>query len=326
MKAVLLVEAPGPLTTVQDGGRFGHLRHGVTHSGPIDRAGFAAAHAMLGNRAGGAAVEVSHGGVVLKCIEGEVAFALAGGDFVATLDGVALGGWNGGVLRPGGRLVVRDGGASNWATLAFGGEIQCKNWLGSSATLALVGLGGGRLVAGDRVTVAVRPGVEVRTIVPPRGENAPVRVVMGPQADSFSDESVAAFLGESFAIGPAFDRMGVVLQGPAMVPLSVSMLSAPVLRGNVQVNGDGVATILLADHQTTGGYPRIATVISADLDRVAQLRSGSVLQFVAVTASEAVDLARAAAVAQAGWMVPTRFEERLAEANLIDGAVDAQGF
>jgi allophanate hydrolase len=326
MKAVLLVEAAGPLTTVQDGGRFGHLRHGVTHSGPIDRAGFAAAHAMLGNRAGGAAVEVSHGGVVLKCIDGEVAFALAGGDFVATLDGVSLGGWNGGVLRPGGRLVVRDGGASNWATLAFGGEIQCKNWLGSSATLALVGLGGGRLVAGDKLEVVVRPGVEVRNIVPPRGEHAPVRVVMGPQADSFSEESLRFFLGESFVIAPAFDRMGVVLQGPALVPLSVSMLSAPVLRGNVQVNGEGVATILLADHQTTGGYPRIASVISADLDRVAQLRSGSQLRFEAVSVEEAVALARAAAVAQAGWMVPTRFEDRLAGANLIDGAVDARGF
>jgi biotin-dependent carboxylase-like uncharacterized protein len=326
MRAVLLVEAAGPLTTLQDGGRVGHLRHGVTHSGPIDRAGFAAAHVMLGNPVGAAAVEVSHGGVVLRCIEGEVAFALAGGDFVATLDGVSLGGWNGGVLRPGSRLVVRDGGGSNWATLAFGGEIQCREWLGSSATLALAGLGGGRLVAGDRVVVGVRPGVEPRNIVPPSRENAPVRVVMGPQADSFSDETVAALLGESFAIGPAFDRMGVVLQGAPLVPLSVSMLSAPVLRGNVQVNGDGVATILLADHQTTGGYPRIASVISADLDRVAQLRSGQSLRFVAVTAGEAVELARAAAACCAGWMVATRFEERLAGANLIDGAVDARGF
>jgi allophanate hydrolase len=149
---------------------------------------------------------------------------------------------------------------------------------------------------------------------------------MGPQADSFSDDVVRAFLGESFAIGPAFDRMGVVLQGPALVPLSVSMLSAPVLRGNLQVNGEGVATILLADHQTTGGYPRIATVISADLDRVAQLRAGQVVRFVAVTAGEAVELARAAAARRAGWMVATRFEERLAGANLIDGAVDAREF
>jgi allophanate hydrolase len=326
MKAVVLVEAAGPLTTLQDGGRFGHLRHGVTHSGPIDRAGFAAAQAMLGNPAGAAAVEVSHGGVVLRCVEGEVAFALAGGDFAATLDGVVIGGWNGGVLRPGSRLVVRDGGASNWATLAFGGEIQGRRWLGSSATLALAGLGGGRLLAGDHVEIAVRPGVEVRPIVPPPLGDGPVRVVMGPQDDSFSDEVIAAFLGEGFAIGAAFDRMGVVLTGPPLVPTSVSMLSAPVLRGNCQVNGDGAVTILLADHQTTGGYPRIASVISADLDRVAQLRGGSALRFVAVSVAEAVAAARAAAERQAGWMVPTRFEERLAGANLIDGAVDAQGF
>lgn len=323
MKAVLLVEAAGPLTTVQDGGRLGALRFGVTHSGPIDRVGFAAAHAMLGNPMGAAAVEVSHGGVVLRCIEGEVAFALAGGDFVATLDGVVLGGWTGGILRAGGRLVVRDGGASNWATLAFGGELECKRWLGSSATLALAGLGGGRLVAGDKVVVAVRPGVEPRVVLPEPVVDGAVRVVMGPQADSFSGEVQRVFLRESFAIGPAFDRMGVVLQGAALVPLSVSMLSAPVLRGNVQVNGDGVATILLADHQTTGGYPRIASVVSADLDRVAQLRAGSVVRFQAVTVGEAVALARAAGP---GWRLAASFAERLAGANLIDGAVDARGF
>jgi len=82
VRCVLLVEQAGPLTTLQDAGRFGHLRHGVTWSGPIDRAAFAGAHAALGNE-GGTAVELSHGGIALRCVEGEAGFALAGGDFAA---------------------------------------------------------------------------------------------------------------------------------------------------------------------------------------------------------------------------------------------------
>jgi allophanate hydrolase len=113
------------------------------------------------------------------------------------------------------------------------------------------------------------------------------------------------------------------------------MLSAPSLRGAIQVNGAGTPTVLLADHQTTAGYPRIATVISADLDRAAQLRPGTPLRFVAVTVAEAIAAARSAAAAQAGWLRqvaagrllvgPDSLADRLAGANLIDGVIDALG-
>ena len=328
-RCVLLVEQAGPLTTMQDAGRFGHLRHGVTWSGPIDRAAFAGAHAALGNEAG-TAVELSHGGIALRCVEGEAGFALTGGDFAAQVDGAALGGWTTGVLRVGQRLQVRDGGASNWAVLAFAGVIAAPHWLGSSATLALVGLGGGRLAAGDRLVIEARAPDVARSLPLPPGATGPIRIVMGPQADFFPAEAQAALLAAEFRIAPAFDRMGVVLAGPALVPLAVTMLSAPLLRGAVQVNGAGTATVLLADHQTTAGYPRIATVIGADLDRVAQFRPGAALRFAAVTVEAAVAAARAAAAAQATWLVavaaaPGSLADRLASANLIDGVVDAQG-
>ena len=329
-RCVLMVEQAGPLSTLQDEGRRGHLRHGVTWSGPIDRAAFAAVQAALGNPAGSPAVELSHGGITLRCVEGEASFALTGGDFTARVEGAAAAGWTTGVLRAGQRLLIRDGGASNWAVLGFAGAIECPHWLGSAATLALVGLGGGRLVAGDRLVIEARLPGEARPLPLPSVARGPIRVVMGPQADFFPAEAQEALLDQEFSIAPAFDRMGIVLAGPALVPSAVTMLSAPLLRGAVQVNGAGTATILLADHQTTAGYPRIATVIGADLDRLAQLRPGTKLRFAAVTVEAAVAAARAAAKAQATWLAAVAagqgsLADRLASANLIDGVVDAQG-
>ncbi|KAB7647603.1 biotin-dependent carboxyltransferase family protein [Polymorphobacter fuscus] len=326
--AVLLVEQAGPLTTIQDAGRFGHLRHGVSWSGPVEPLGFAAARTAIASR--GAAIELSHGGIALRCVEGAVTFALAGGDFTATIDGAPLGGWTTGVLTAGARLVVRDGAAGNWATLALGGVPNCPAWLGSSATLALAGLGGGRLVVGDRLTVDADPigDAVARPFAPPPAETGPIRVVLGPQLDAFAPETVAALTGADFTAAPAFDRMGMVLTGPPLVPLALTMLSSPTIRGAIQVNGAGTATILLADHQTTGGYPRIATVISADLPRAAQLRPGQPLRFVAISAAEAVAIARAAALRRTEWLkrvaTADTLLDRLLAANLIDGVVDAR--
>lgn len=324
----LTVEQAGPLTTIQDAGRFGHLRYGVTWSGPVEPLGFAAAQAAL--RTHGPAIELSQGGITLRCTEGSVAFALAGGDFAAILDGQKLGCWTTGVLTPGARLVVRDGTFGNWATLAFAGRIECPTWLGSAATLALAGFGGGRLVAGDTLHIDADPATDAapRAIAPLPAEAGPIRVVLGPQTDFFAPETIAALLSEPFTAAPAFDRMGMVLAGPPLPPLSVTMLSSPVIRGAIQVNGAGDATILLADHQTTAGYPRIATVISTDLPRTTQLRPGQTLRFEAVEAVEAVALARQAAVHRAAWLATlgdaTSLLDRLLASNLISGIVDAR--
>lgn len=326
--AVLQVEMAGPLTTIQDAGRPGHRRFGVTPSGPVDRLGFAAAHAALGNPPGGAALELSHGGIVLRCVQGEVSFALAGGDFAARVDGADLGPWTTGVLRPGMRLAIRDGSAGNWATLAFGGTLEARHWLGSAATLALAGLGGGRVAAGDRLVIAARAPAERGPIAPPPTETGPIRVVIGPQDAYFAPDSLAALLSQPYAAAAAFDRMGMVLDGPLLPPLSVTMLSAPLLRGAIQVNGAGTPTILLADHQTTAGYPRIATVIDTDVDRAAQLRPGETLRFAAITVAEAIAVARRAAAARSIWLAAVAvgqgsLAERLSSANLIDGVIDA---
>jgi allophanate hydrolase len=325
----LSVEAAGPLTTIQDAGRFGHLRHGVTWSGPVEALGFAAANAALGNPPGSPAIELSHGGIVLRCLEGRVRFALAGGDFAATLDGQRIGAWTTGVLGAGARLVIRDGAEGNWATLAFAGQIEVSRWLGSAATLALAGLGAGRVEAGAVLTIEAAPVTDsgYNPIAPPPMEIGPIRIVPGPQSDYFAAETRALLTDAAFAAAPAFDRMGMVLDGPPLPPLDLTLLSTPVIRGGIQVNGAGSATILLADHQTTAGYPRIATVISADLARAAQLRPGTPLRFATVCAAEAVAIARQTDTERRAWLarvVDTRsLHDRLLSTNLVDGVFNA---
>ncbi len=329
--AVLRIEQAGPLTSLQDAGRRGHLRHGVTWSGPVEPLGFAAAHAALAHPPGGTAIELSHGGITLRCLEGCVRFALAGGDFSASLDGQALGGWTTGVLNPGARLVIRDGPASNWATLAFAGTIAAPRWLDSTATLALAGLGGGRLAAEDRLAIDARIVTDgaSRSFAPPSLAPGPIRIVPGPQLEFFSAETLALLTAAEFTVTPVFDRMGMVLEGPPLPPLSLTMLSTPVIRGGIQINGAGAATVLLADHQTTAGYPRIGTVISADLPRFAQIRPGTPMRFAAVTAAEAVQIARQTAMETGRWLAQvgdTRsLLDRLLGSNLVDGVISADG-
>lgn len=325
MIARLVAETAGPLTSIQDSGRLGAMRFGVARSGPVDRLAFAAAQAATGSK--GAAIEVSLGGLVLRCVEGEVGFALTGGDFAATLGGVALGSWATATLRPGDRLAIREGVGGNWGVLAFAGTLVTRTWLGSAATHAPAGLGGGRVVAGQALVVEDARAVEARALPRPPEPATVFRIVAGPQERYFPPAALAALTRETFAPTAAFDRMGMVLSGPPLVPLALDMLSEPIVRGAVQVNGAGVATVLLADHQTTGGYPKIATVISADLDRLAQLRSGTPFRFAAVSAEQGVSAARAAHEAATDWLRhlanPVSFADRLHAANLIDGVIDA---
>jgi allophanate hydrolase len=264
----LLVEQAGPLVTIQDAGRRGLMRFGVPHSGPVDRLAFAAAHAVLGNPPGAPAIELSPGGLTLLCRSGEVDFALTGGDFAAELDGVALGAWTVGRLLPGTRLRVRPGAAGNWAYLAFAGRLDTRHWLGSAATHALAGLGGGALVAGQELTVepATRE-VTPRPIPPPPAAPPSARIVIGPQDRFFPPPALAALTCAEFRASARLDRMGLQLEGPALIPTALDMVSEPAVRGALQVNGTGGLSLLLADHQTTGGYPKIAVLIGADADR-----------------------------------------------------------
>ena len=212
------------------------------------------------------------------------------------------GSWQVVTLHEGDRLTIRRGPWGAWCHLAFAGELRVTRWLGHAATHALSGLGGGGIAAGQVLSVDAPRVVAARALpcpvwARPRGE---VAVVIGPQSRFFGADRVALLLGAPFRLTDAYDRMGVRLRGPSLAPEgALGIPSEPVLRGSVQVAGDGVAAVLMVDHQTTGGYPKIATVVGPELDGFAQLRPHAAVAFRAVAPEQAVAMARQRAAALA---------------------------
>lgn len=294
-RAVLRVVFAGPYVSIQDGGRQGYMRFGVPRSGPMDRLGFAAANLALGNDAGAPGVEISAGGLTLDCIEGRLGLAMAGGGFLTSLAGDTEPSWRVAVIEAGQRLVIRPGRWGAWTNLAFAGRLQAGEWLGSSATHALSGFGGGRVVTGQRLVIEdARP-------ARPRDLPLPVlarftglaHVVMGPQDHFFDAAAREAFLDGDWSLTNAYDRMGMRLAGPTILPSArLDMPSEGIMRGAVQIAGDGVPVVMQADHGTTGGYPKIATVLDADLDAFVQGRPKQPVRFQPVSPAEAVAIAR----------------------------------
>lgn len=328
--AELSVAFAGPLVTVQDAGRPGNMRYGVSASGPMDPVAFDAANAALGNTSGQSVVEISLGGLILQCREGDVTVAITGGDFVVAHGASETRSWTVLTLRKGERLAIRAGKAGSWAYLAFAGMLEAPVWLNSHATHSTSGFGGGAVKTGQSLKVsdaAIREdrlGDIERPDFPPTG---PIRVVIGPQNHHFSDAAIAQFLSSPFKITDAYNRMGMRLDGPSLeLNSALSIPSEPIVRGSVQVSGDGVPTVLLADHQTTGGYPKIATVISADIGRLAQSRAGDMLHFTAITSPQAVTQAREMALRKAHYLehIATprgTLAQRLMRENLIHGCI-----
>lgn len=328
--ATFTVSFAGPLVTVQDAGRPGHMRYGVSASGPMDQLAFDTAHAALGNTPGTTGIEVSLGGLALQCTSGAVTLAVTGGAFVVEHRGQKLGAWCVLTVEKGDRVIIRGGKTGSWAYVAFAGTLSAESWLGSTATHAASGFGGGVLRTGQTLRITSASVREERTgeIAPPEFlADGPLRVVTGPQDQHFSGDALARFLTEKFAVTDAYDRMGMRLRGSELeLAGALSIPSEPVVRGSVQVSGDGVPTVLLADHQTTGGYPKIATVIAPDIERLVQLRSGDGFRFAAVSAAEAVGAARHYAMCKAEYLdqiaVPRgTLDQRLMRENLIHACV-----
>lgn len=297
MSARLRIIRAGPLTTIQDSGRFGMLRHGISASGPMDRGAYELAGQLAGRGQG--AIEITAAGLELVVEAGGCRVGLAGGAFTARHNDHALD-WPGRVtLAAGDRLTITPGSQGNYGYLRFDADLDVPPVLGSIATSTRAALGGHRgraLVAGD----VLHLGPAIETALPhapnaPPPETGPIRVVWGLHADLFAPAIRQAFLQQGFAIGRRHDRMGIRLDDPQGVfaeATILSLVSDAIVPGDIQILGDGTPTVLMRDHQPTGGYPRIATVISADLDRLAQLRPGTLLNFAAVSADHALSLLR----------------------------------
>lgn len=287
---------PGLLTTIQDLGRWGHQARGVSVSGPMDPVAHRVANALVGNSADAATLEATILGPELH-IDADVVIAVAGGDLGATLDGSPLA--PGAVTRATAGGVLRFGERRRGARayVAFGGGLDVPAVLGSRAThqlSALGGFGGRALRAGDRIPVGDQA-VAPRSFLPvsegsahtARG-GARVRVLPGPQDDYFEPAAFEWLQRLRFTISPQSDRMGYRLTGATVPRASREMISDATFVGGLQIPPSGEPILLMADRQTTGGYPQIATVITADLPAVGQLAPGDWIEFEVCTRPTAV--------------------------------------
>jgi len=330
----LVIAAIGPVSSVQDGGRRGSQRYGLTSGGAMDRFALAAANTLVGNEALSAAIEIGPFDAAFSARGGAVRVALAGAARNAGIAGRGVAFDTSMTLADGETLTLGFARAGSFSYLAIEGGISGEPMFGSLAVNDRAGLGSPYprpLQAGDELQVAIASGAsECRIELPATGE-APVRVVMGPQDDEFTDDAKALFLDSEWKISATSDRMGYRLEGPRIKHLhGHNIVSDGTVNGSVQIPGNGQPIVLMPDRGTTGGYPKIATVVTADFGRFAQISAGRALRFKAVSMAEAQ--AAAKEFAELLHTLPDRLRgiddfdlniEALRDANVAGSAVSA---
>ena len=301
---MLDVLASGPLLTVQDLGRAAARRYGVPAGGAMDRFALVAANRLVGNPPGAAALEVTAGGAELL-LGAPALIAVTGADLGARCDERPLPRWMAVRVGRGGRIRFA-GRSGEWgarAYLAIAGGIAAPAVLGSRATDLAGGFGGltGRaLRSGDRLPIGPPPPLAEPgrywppALRPPYGPTPTLRLLPGPHIGGFAPETLELLTTRNWRVGATSNRMGYRLEGPPLTaPCSFDLPSLGVVPGVVQVPPDGRPILLMADAQTTGGYPVIGTVIGADLPLAAQLLPGDALRLVLTTLEEALAAHRA---------------------------------
>jgi biotin-dependent carboxylase-like uncharacterized protein len=347
MSPALRIIAPGLSTTIQDLGRPGFQRFGVSLGGALDPVSFHAANALVGNGANVGALEALYVGPTFAVEAQDARLAFVGADAAIEIlaDADAEAG-SGAMIPPMQSVrvrrgqIVRVGSLKNGASLyiAVEGGFAVEPVLGSVATDSRGGMGGwqGRaLLAGDVLPLRQDSGSErdeyridgLRLAAPAR-----IRAVLGPQSDYFGDDEVERFFAGEYTVGAESSRMGIRLQGrPIRHRRGFNIVSDAIVTGSIQVPGSGQPIVLLADHQTTGGYPKIATVISADLPAIGRLPIGAKVAFAPIGVAEAAAARRelSAAIDEiSGRLVrlslpPATVAARLVECNLISGVHSA---
>ena len=293
--ATLRIERPGLLTTIQDLGRWGHQAEGVPVAGPMDVYSHRLANRLVSNSDDAAAVEVTLIGPEIEA-SGDVVCAVAGALFELCTRVGALPFGRAFALKAGSRLRFGSRLAGARATLAVRGGIDVPPLFGSRATSVISRMGpfGGRpLAAGDVLPIGHSVGRMDAPVPPPfalpRG-GARLRAIAGPHDALFGPVVLDRFFSSTYTITPASNRMGYRLEGePLLYAGGGDMLSEATPLGSVQVPKSGQPILLMADRQTTGGYPKIATVISADTSLAGQLAPGDWVRFAPCTRAEAVD-------------------------------------
>jgi antagonist of KipI len=300
--SVIQVQAPGLLTTVQDLGREGLGPLGVSPSGAADPVSLRLGNRLVANEEGAAGLEMTLLGGTFLFPDGAI-LALTGSDFGATLDGTVVNPWTSIEVRRGQTLRLGPARVGTRCYLCVHGGIAVKPFLGSASTHILSGLGGfeGRpLRKADVLHIGSVTGSFRRRIIAPQARDrlAPrqtLRVSSGPQSSWFSESSLGSFYSGTYRVGEQSNRMGLRLEGaPVTQSSGGEMITEGVSLGGVQVTRGGLPIILFVEQQTTGGYPKIANVISADIHCVGQLRPRDEIRFELVT----LEIARSLLVEQ----------------------------
>ncbi len=286
---------PGLLTTVQDGGRMGYQAFGVPVCGAMDWISLARANILAGNEWEEAALEITGMGPAIRFDE-DCVFALSGADCSANLNGQPLAPDGACLAHKGDVLEIEAAKGGFRAYLAVSGGLDIPNVMESRSTCLAAGFGGfeGRaLKKGDRIGLRCPQlwlkGLPHRKLEPFYDPQAPVRVVLGPQAEVFSQAGIEAFFTSEYKLGAQCDRMGCRLEGTAIElkeGASSNILSDGIVMGSIQVP-NGQPIVMMADRQTTGGYVKLGTVITADLPLMAQKRPGDKVRFEKVTVQQA---------------------------------------
>jgi len=303
MTGGLKISAPGVHTTVQDFGRIGFQDMGVPVSGALDPESLRLANILVGNSRTMAGLEILYQGPTMEVTVDSLHIALGG--FGASIDVLVseparIAPWESAVLKRGQIFRISLDGTTSSCYLAIAGGFDLDQCLGSLSTYTRAGLGGfqGRaLIAGDELPLVLSSASVGNHTRLPKPEvfslRRPIRITWGMQSDYFTDESLTRFVTEPFLILPESDRMGYRIAGPKIEHQSGhDIVSDGIVTGAIQVPGTGDPIVLLADHQTTGGYPKIATVISADLPALGRRKPGQEIRFEVIEVEEAERIRR----------------------------------
>ena len=316
----LVISAIGPASSVQDGGRHGAQRYGLAPSGAMDRLALAAANSLVGNAAFAGAIEIGPFRAAFTAREGAVRVALAGAPRDADISGRAVTSDTSVTLADGETLTLGFARGGSFSYLAIEGGIAGEPMFGSLAVNARAGLGSPysrTLQAGDELQTAAASGATEHRIDLPPLSDGPIRVVMGPQDEEFGDAK-ELFLDSEWKVSATSDRMGYRLEGPVIKHLhGHNIVTDGTVNGSIQVPGNGQPIVLMSDRNTTGGYPKIATVMTADLGRFAQLPAGRGFRF------KAVGMTEAQAEARKFWEMLRTLPDRVRAIENFDLNIDA---
>lgn len=289
----------GFMTTIQDMGRYGYQETGMSVSGVMDTRSTALANILVGNDENEAVLEITMMGPMIEFTEDNI-IALTGGDLGAKINGTAMPRYQAVSVKKGQTLSFGGMFGGSRAFLAVAGGLDVPVVMGSKSTnlkSKIGGLEGRKLGTGDEIAFAAPktwlPNMELRKLPIPdfTAKSHVLRVLMGPQDDAFTPAGIQTFLNSTYTISNEYDRMGCRMQGDVIEHKNGGdIITDGISFGAVQVPSHGNPIVMMADHQTTGGYTKIANVISVDLPILAQCMPGCKIQFQAVTIEEAQEL------------------------------------